>query len=495
MRLDLLAALAGLLLPLAFAPFGYGGVAVVSLMLLFSCWRGADPRTAFRRGYWFGLGQFGFGIYWIFISLHDYGGASPVTAVLLTALLVAFLALYPAAVGWLARRGFRTSSPAVQLVWLFPAAWVVMEWLRGWFLTGLPWLLVGYTQTDTPLRGIAPVLGTFGVSLATAMLAGLLAAAAVTRGWVRRFVLVGILALLGLAATLNRICWTGPAGEPFLVAVLQGNIPQNQKWLPEAQRATIQMYVDLTREHYGARLIVWPETAIPAFYQNVELVVVPELEAEARRHGSDLLIGVPYFDRETEGYFNAVVALGQQRGFYFKRHLVPFGEYLPLRPLLGFMLDLLEIPLSDFSAGSDRQPLVHAAGYPVAITICYEDIFGQEALMGLPDAAYLVNVTNDAWFGDSIAPHQHWQMARMRAIETGRYMVRATNTGVSGVIAADGSPVGVAPMFRKTGLEAKVTPMQGQTPYARFGDWPVLSVVLAVFLAVAAHANLGPSKS
>lgn len=491
MRLDVLAVLAGLLLPLAFAPFGYGLLAVISLMLLFVAWRNADPAAAFRRGYWFGLGQYGFGISWIFISLHDYGGASPVTAVLLTSLLVAFLALYPAAVGWFARSRFRSGSAMIQLVWLFPATWVLMEWVRGWFLTGLPWLLVGYTQTDTPLRGIAPVFGTFGVSLATAMLAGLFVAAWFARGWIRRFVLAGILSILGLSAGLDRIQWTEPAGEPFRVAVLQGNIPQNTKWLPEAQQATIQMYVNLTRDHYGARLIVWPETAIPAFYQNIEAAVVPELEAEARQHGSDLMIGVPYFDRATESYFNAVAVLGHQRGFYFKRHLVPFGEYLPLRPLLGFMLDLLDIPLSDFSAGSDRQSAVRAAGYPVAITICYEDIFGQEALAGLPEAAYLVNVTNDAWFGDSIAPHQHWQMARMRAIEAGRYMVRSTNTGVSGIIASDGLPVGIAPMFQKTAIEATVTPMQGATPYTRFGDWLVLSMLLAIFLAVARHARPG----
>ncbi len=493
MRRDLLALLAGLLLPLAFAPFGYGGLAVIALMLLFTSWLGAEPAIAFRRGYWFGLGQYGFGMHWIFISLHDYGGASAVTAVLLTSLLVAFLALYPAAVGWFARGRFRTSSTTMQLVWLFPATWVVMEWIRGWFLTGLPWLLLGYTQSDTPLRGIAPVLGTFGVSLATAMLSGLLVAAVLARGWVRRWVFLGILGILGLAAALNGIQWTKPAGDPFRVAVLQGNIPQNQKWLPEAQQATIQLYVDLTRDHYGARLIVWPETAIPAFYQNIEAAIVPELEAEARRHGSDLLIGVPYFDRGKESYFNAVVVLGKQRGFYFKRHLVPFGEYLPLRPLLGFMLDLLEIPLSDFAAGSARQPLVRAAGYPVAITICYEDIFGQEALSGLPDAAYLVNVTNDAWFGDSIAPHQHWQMARMRAIEAGRFMVRATNTGVSGIIDSDGSPVGIAPMFQQAALEGNVMPMQGQTPYVRFGDWLLLSILLAIFLAVAGYTRSGRS--
>ena len=495
MRFDLLALLGGLLLPLAFAPFGYGFLAVISLVLLFFSWMSADPAAAFRRGYWFGLGQYGIGVSWVFISLHQYGGAGPVTAGALTTLLVAFLALYPALVGWLAARFFRTNNSATaRLIWVYPGMWVILEWFRGWFLTGLPWLLVGYTQTDTPLRGLAPVVGIFGVSLATAMLAGLLLATVRDDGWRRRGALAGILVILGLCAALDRVHWTKPAGEPFRAAVLQGNIPQDQKWLPEVQLSTIQLYVDLTRQQDGARLIVWPETAIPAFYQNIEQEIVPQLEAEARRHRADLLIGIPYYDRGTDRYFNALVALGGRRGFYFKRHLVPFGEYLPIRPLLGFVLDLLQIPLSDFAAGKDRQEALNAAGYPLAATICYEDIFGQEALAGLPEAAYLVNVTNDAWFGDSIAPHQHWQMARMRAIETGRYMVRSTNTGVSGIIAADGSVAVAAPLFQKTVVQGMVAPMQGATPYIRYGDWPVIGFLLAVMVLLGVRPRLLADK-
>lgn len=495
MRFELAAAFGGLLLPLAFAPFGCGVLAVVSLMLLFGSWLDADAGSAFRRGYWFGLGLYGIGISWIFVSLHDFGGAGAVSSALLTALLVAFLSLYPAAAGWLARRAFPNSSATVQSVCLFPAIWVAMEWVRGWFLTGFPWLLVGYTQSDTTLRGLAPVLGTFGVSLVVALLAGLLLAALRGRGWLRRGALFGILALLALASGLDAMTWVRPAGEPFTAAVLQGNVAQDQKWEPEIQQTTMQMYVDLTRQHYGARLIVWPETAVPAFYQQIEAAVVPALEADARRHATDLMIGVPYFDRSSESYFNAVAVLGERRAFYFKRHLVPFGEYLPLRPLLGFMLDLLRIPLSDFSSGVERQPAIRAAGYPVAITICYEDIFGQEALAGLPEAAYLVNVTNDAWFGNSIAPHQHWQMARMRAMEAGRFMVRATNTGISGIIAADGAPVSVVPMFRRTSAVGRVTPLSGATPYVRLGDWPVLLLVFAVLAAAAIHPRLRSSPS
>jgi apolipoprotein N-acyltransferase len=322
------------------------------------------------------------------------------------------------------------------------------------------------------------------------MLAGLLLAALRESGWRRCGALLGVLAMLGLCGFLNGVRWTKPAGEPFRAAVVQGNIPQEQKWLPEAQRSILQLYVDLTRQQDGARLIVWPETAIPAFYQQVEQEVVPQLETEVKRRRSDLLIGIPFYDRVTDRYFNALVALGDQRGFYFKRHLVPFGEYLPMRLLLGFMLDLLQIPLSDLAAGGDRQEALKAAGYPLAATICYEDIFGQEALAGLPEAAYLVNVTNDAWFGDSLAPHQHWQMARMRANESGRYMVRATNTGVSGIVADDGSVVVAAPLFQTTAVQGMVTPMQGATPYVQYGDRPVIGLVLAILLLLGVRGRL-----
>lgn len=477
MRRDFPALLGGVILPLAFAPYGYAFVAILAFVLLFDSWHGASCAEAFRRGYWFGLGQFGLGFYWIFISLHDFGGVHTAVASLLTALLVAFLALYPGLAGLLSVRLGTRSGAIARLLLVFPATWVLVEWLRSWFLSGLPWLLVGYTQTDTLLRGFAPIAGTFGVGFATTVLAGLLLSAVRTHGWQRRGALLGTLVLLGAGAVLCRIEWTQASAPPFRSAVLQGNVAQDRKWLPEAQREAIDLYTRLTREHGSARLIVWPETAIPAFYQTVEREFVPMLMSEYVEQGHDLLLGIPYYDRRADRYFNALVALAQDPGVYFKRHLVPFGEYLPLRWILGFMLDVLNIPLSDFAAGEGEQSLLRAAGHPLAATVCYEDIFGNEARAGLPEAAYLVNVTNDAWFGDSSAPHQHWQMARMRAIEAGRYMVRATNSGVSGIIGPDGKVVAAAPLFQTVAVEGDVTPMRGATPYVLFGDAPIIAAL------------------
>lgn len=473
---DILALLGGLSLPLAFAPFDHPVFAVAGLLLLFASWLNVSPGRAFWRGYLFGLGQFGLGVSWVYVSMHDYGGASVPEAAALTFAFTAFLALYPALAGWLSRRFF-AGSRIYRLLIVFPAVWVLAEWFRGWFLTGFPWLQIGYSQTDTPLAAYGPILGVYGIGWVVAFVAGGVLAALHSPRKPRTILAVAIVAVLGLGGVLSRVSWTQPAGEPFKVTLLQGNVPQNMKWQPEFQRATLQMYTEMTRQSWDSRLIVWPETAIPAFYHQVKDTYLADLEAEAKARGADLLIGVPFYDQAQDRYFNAVVALGKSPGVYFKRHLVPFGEYLPLRPLLGFVLDILEIPLSDFASGNGSQPALVAAGHPLAASICYEDIFGQESLAGLPEAAYLVNVTNDAWFGDSIAPHQHAQMARMRALETGRYMLRATNTGVTAIVSPKGGITVAAPLFQRAEATGTITPMAGSTPYARWGDWPVVAAL------------------
>ncbi len=466
---SVLAALGGILYPLAFSPFDLPALAPVAIGLLFMAWRSSTPGRAAWQGFLFGLGQYGFGVSWIFVSMHDYGGASVYEATGLTALFTVCMALYPALAGWLAVRFFQ-GSRVFRLILVYPAIWMAVEWLRGWFLTGFTWLQVGYSQTDTLLAGYAPVLGSYGVGWLTVMLAGMVLVLLHGRRRTRRFVAAGVLLIVGGGLLLKPVNWSEPAGESFRVTLLQGNIPQDAKWQPAFQRQTLLHYADMTRQHWDSRLVVWPETAIPALYHQVRDSFLPGLQTEARQHGTDLLIGVPYLDETTHQYYNALLGLGEKTGFYFKRHLVPFGEYLPLRPLFGFILDILEIPLSDFAAGTAAQPALQAAGHPLAASICYEDIFGQESLQGLPDARYLVNVTNDAWFGHSMAPYQHVQMARMRALETARYLLRATNTGVSALIAPDGRILNQAPLFETSDVTGSIQPLQGITPYIRWGD-------------------------
>jgi apolipoprotein N-acyltransferase len=472
---DLLALIGGLLLPFAFAPFDHPALAVVALIPLFVAWSDAAPGRAFRRGFLFGLGLFGVGASWVYISMHRYGGASAAEAGGLTAFFAVFWALYPGFAGWLSARCGSGFGPAFQTAVVFPAAYTLADWLRSWLPTGFPWLQLGYSQIDTPLGALAPLLGVYGVGWATALVAGLTVALFRLQGWQRRLTAVGLVLLLGLCGALGRVGWTEAAGPPFEAALLQGNMPQNLKWQPEFQQATLRTYLEMTGRHWNARLIVWPETAVPAFYQQVKDTVFAELEAEARRHGADILVGVPFYDTAKDRYFNALAALGSAPGFYFKRHLVPFGEYVPLRPLLGWVLDILQIPLADFGAGGDDQAPLEAAGYPLAASICYEDVFGQESLLHLPAASYLVNVTNDAWFGDSMAPYQHAQMARMRALETGRWMLRATNSGVTAIISDRGKLVAAAPLFEQAEVTGKITPMRGRTPYVAWGDAPVIA--------------------
>jgi len=479
MKAVLLALTGGALLPFAFAPFGYALVALLSLALLFRVWLNASPLKAALYGYLFGLGQFGVGVSWVFVSMHEYGGSDVFSAAGLTALFVAYLALFPALAGWLGVKA-GGGSLIVRALLVFPAAWVVTEWLRGWLFSGFPWLQIGYSQTDTGLRSMAPMFGVFGVGWLLAVLASLVLCAWLLDRRSRRLALLGAAVVLVGSTQFAKVQWTQAAGDPIQVTLLQGNVPQDQKWRPEAKSATVQMYVDMTRQHWDSRLIVWPETAVPAFYQQVAESFMAPLEAEARQHGADILVGVPYYEAQGDRYYNAVVTLGAKPGRYFKRHLVPFGEFLPLRPVLGFILEILQIPLADFTAGAPRQTLLQAAGHPLIASICYEDIFGQESLAGLPEGAYLVNVTNDAWFGDSFAPYQHWQKARMRALETGRYMLRATNTGVTGIIDAGGKPVAVAPMFQREALTGMLQPMAGATPYALWGDWPAVGLCAGI---------------
>jgi apolipoprotein N-acyltransferase len=474
---DLAVLLSGALAPLAFAPFDVAFVAPLSLATLFLLWLDAGPGRAAWRGWLYGLGLFGFGVSWIHESFQFSQVALPL-AILLTALFVLYLAAFPALLGYLLAR-LSSGSGWVRVVVLFPAAWVLTEWLRGWFLTGFPWLQLGYSQLDWPLAGLAPCLGVYGVSWGVALSAGLVVKTLGGPGRMRWPYVLVLAAVWAGAWALGRVTWTESSGPVTRVALVQGNVPQDIKWRPAQRQPTLNRYLSMTRRHWGADLVVWPETAVPAFYQQAADLLA-ELAREGRRHGAELLTGIPVKDHDTGRYYNSVVVVGAQPGFYHKRHLVPFGEYLPLKDLLGPVVDFMHIPMSDFSAGAPDPPVLQVAGHRVGVSICYEDAFGEEVIDALPQATLLVNVSNDAWFGDSIAPAQHLQMARMRALETGRYMLRATNTGISAIIGPGGELRKIAPQFKKYTLTGEVTPMQGATPYVRLGNLPVVLTLLVL---------------
>ncbi len=472
--------MAGAALAAAFSPLDLLPLALFSPALLIHLWLTArSPRDAGWIGFSFGMGLFVAGVSWIYVSLSLFGGMPAPLAAFATLAFCAWLALLPAAVGYLQHR--IAFSKATRALLVIPSLWVLFESLRGWYLTGFPWLALGYSATDTPLAGYAAVCGVYGVSLVTMI------CAALVRQWVcgphRISAFGGLLAILAAGLILQQIEWTRPSGAPLSVSLLQGNIPQQIKFDPDRFEKTLSIYRDLASAS-SARLIVLPETALPRFLDRIDPDYLHALDAIAKRNGGDLLLGVPYRS-DASNYYNSVISLGTSPNqIYSKVHLVPFGEFIP--PGFGWIPGILQVPLSDFSRGEKEQKPFSVAGQRVAMNICYEDAFGEEIIRALPEATLLANISNVAWFGDSLAPGQHLQIARMRTLETGRAMLAATNTGITAAIDRDGRILGRLPQFMQGRLDVEVRGYEGMTPYARTGNWPVLAfALLLVALSVA----------
>ena len=465
-----LAALAGGTLPLAFAPFHFWWLAPVCYAVLFALWRDASPRDAFRLGFVFGAAEFLFGIYWIWNSVHEIGEAPVWLSLLLMLGLVGAMALYPALAGWLAARWIGTTG---LWVWLgaLPALVILIEWLRGWFLTGFGWLSPGYSQTESWLVGFAPILGVLGVGWAVLLVAGALVSAAFAgmRGRVAGVVVIALVFVAGFS--VERISWTTPRPAEITVALAQGAVKQTLKWDPAELPGIMSLYRGLTVEALGADLIVWPEAAIPDYYQ-FQRPYLEEIRELTRSAGSEIMLG--FLRLQDGGAQNALYVLGQEEMPYVKRHLVPYGEYFPVPGFVRDWMGALDLPTIDTEPGDADQPLISLLGERIAVTICYEDVFGAEQLGSFPEATLLVNISNDAWFGDSIAPHQHLQIARMRAAEVRRWQLRATNTGVTAVIDPFGTVVAALPQFEPGVLRARVQGVEGTTPYIWWGDWAVV---------------------
>ena len=496
----LIAFLAGVVAVFGFAPFGLFPLPVFSLAVLFWLWSRAErPAQAAWLGFAFGMGLFCAGIGWIYVALHIYGYMHPVLAALATAAFAAVNATLPAAAGYVQAKikpfvvslsnherppfdWLRVNGAWVLLI--MPAIWTLAEWLRGLLFTGFPWLSMGYAQVPlSPLAGYAPLLGVFGVSLILAVSAGLLLTL-----WEKRWSKPGKIAaatLLGLwifGAALSLVGWTHPQGEPLKVSLLQGNIAQDEKFDEEKLINILEIYRRLA-ESSDARLIVLPETALPLLRNNVPDTYEFILGNHARRNGGDILIGA--FEKEDGNYFNSIYSLGSSESQHYRKdHLVPFGEFIPLRSVFGWLInEVLQIPMGDQTSGGANQPPLAVAGQKVAINICYEDAFGEEIIHALPEATLLVNVTNDAWYGESHAAMQHNQLSQMRALETGRMALRATNTGVTSVIDKDGRILAMLPQFEEGVLTAEVQGYEGSTPYVRWGNAGMLLLIAGMLIA------------
>ena len=477
---NLLAVVAGALTTLALAPFDIWPLAMVALAMFYLGLRNLSPRQALGRGWCFGFGLFGAGTSWIYVSIHNFGGASVLLAGFLMLLFIACIAWFFALPAWLWARWIRRNEAPLADALAFAALWLVQEAFRGWFLTGFPWLYSGYSQLDGPLSALAPIGGMWLISFTLALTAALLCNLPRLRAR-KSFLAAGVVLLFApwiLSLALKSHAWTSPAGAPLKVVAMQGNIEQQMKWDPQQLNAQLALYRDMTFRSQQADLIIWPETAVPVLKESAEgyLKMMSQFAAE---RGSALITGVPLREKAERGenrYYNAITVVGQGEGTYMKQKLVPFGEYVPLQDLLRGLIAFFDLPMSDFARGPSDQAMLQAKGYQIAPFICYEVVYPEFAAGLSAQSDLLLTVSNDTWFGTSIGPLQHLQMAQMRALEAGRWMIRSTNNGVTALIDPFGKITTRIPQFERGVMYGEVVPMHELTPYLRWRSWPMVFV-------------------
>jgi apolipoprotein N-acyltransferase len=471
----------GALTTLGFAPFGLSYLLLFVLIpVLFVCLTTA-PRDAAGHCFWYGFGLFLTGTYWIYISVVVFGQAPVWIAVLLMVGLSVIMAFWLSLAGWLISR--LAQGEPMQLLALAPASWVLIEWLRGWVATGFPWMAFGYAHVGSAYGAYAPVGGVYAVSFFLVLTSAAILAALLSSGK-ERWVAIGfVVAPLLLGVILKNVEWTEPSGEPLKVTILQSGVSQDRKWLAEQKPLTLAFYRDGTNIARDSDIVVWPEAAIPSLLSR-ESAYLAQLQADARENGQTILLGIleDRQERDNRLIYNAMLALdGSRQQIYRKQHLVPFGEYFPVPATVREWMRMMNLPHSDLTPGEENQPLIETpGGQQLAVAICYEDAYSSELRYAYPRAAVLINASNDAWFGDSIASAQHLQIARMRSLEFGRPTVRSTNTGISAFISHTGELLETGPQFQAATLVARVTPRQGSTPYVSNGNAPILGLSLLI---------------
>lgn len=483
---NLLALAAGALTTLSLAPFDIWPLALLSVGLLYLGLREPAARQAAGRGWCYGFGLFCSGVSWVYVSIHDFGAAPPPLAGALTLGFVAGLALFFALFGWLWARWLRQPRFPLLDALTFSSLWLALDALRGWILTGFPWLYVGYSQLDAPLAPLAPLGGVWLLSFAVVVTATLLVQLPHLRahkGALAAALLV-LLLIWGGASGLGQHQWTTEKAGPLRVAAMQGNVAQSLKWDPQQLEMQLLLYRDMTFRSHPADLIVWPETAVPILKEHAEGYLDMMGRFAEDRHAA-LITGVPVRQLNADGerrYYNALTSVGDAQGTYLKQKLVPFGEYVPLQDLLRGLIAFFDLPMSDFARGEPGQPLLQAKGHRIAPFICYEVVYPEFAASLAAQSDLLLTVSNDAWFGRSIGPLQHLQMAQMRALEAGRWMIRATNNGVTVLIDPYGRITERIPAFEQTTLYGEVIPMQGLTPYLQWRSWPLAALCLVLLV-------------
>lgn len=469
-----------------FEPFGLVIAPLFCLAYLFYFALNHSPKKTAIFYYLFGFFCFSIGLYWLYISIHIVSGAPLWLAILLIGVLSGVMALFYCLVGFIISYAYQLfKSKYLVLTLLAPAIWTLSELLRGYAFTGFPWLTIGYSQSSTFLSAWAPIGGVYLVSFIVSLIAGYcLLISSKIRPLLSLF---SVLIIIGSSFFIRPIEWTERVDKEFSVALVQGAVAQEKKWLTTEFIRTLNLYRNSLLNLENTNLVIWPEVAIPAYAENVK-GYLDELEGILKQQNIDLLmLGINTKGKNGE-VFNSVITLGGDNRVYHKRHLVPFGEYFPVPKFIREWLQKMKLPHRDISIGPEVQEMLKLDQYFIATSICYEDIFGYELLDYQPLANVLVNVTNNAWFGESIASSQHFQMSRMRAIETGRYLLRSTNTGITAIVMPDGNIQEELEPYNFSILKGNFYPMKDETPYSRFGD---LFVILLMTLIMTLGCFIG----
>ncbi len=480
----LIALLSGVIFPLAIAPFFLWPIVIISLMGLLFSLHSSSAKEAAIRTWLFGFGKFSAGVSWIYVSMHDHGGTPAILAILMVGLFAAFLATFPAIFMYFFQRFYnQASTPPLVSMLAFSALWFAYEWFRSWFMTGFPWLFAGDAQLHTWLNGWAPILSVYGLSFFTA----LTAAALYFSIRKQKPIYLAFLAVWPIGFLLQNISWTEATGK-LKVSAVQGNIPQEIKWLPQQRLPTVNAYLAQTRQHWDSDLVLWPETAVTALKDHFQ-AYLDTLNEEALNNETALITGIPF--RYTEGpfrgeYHNSILAIGMGEGLYHKQKLVPFGEYIPLEQAIRGLLPFFDLPMSSFKQGDKDQALLKMEKgntlFLIAPFICYEIVYPEFVADMASESDLLITISNDAWFGNSLGPKQHMAIAQMRALETQRYLLRSTNTGITALVNHQGEIIKQLPTQQRATLTAMAEARQGSTPFMIMGLWPLLSLSLFILM-------------
>lgn len=447
--------------------------------------------TVFKSAWWFGLGYFGAGVSWIHVSIAEFGGLPLLASLILIFLLCAYLALFPALLFKILAHFFKPSLWPLAL----PAGWLIMEWLRAHVLTGFPWLSIGYSQTDSFLSAWFPIIGEVGLSVLIVLVSISLCIGLHQKKWVHAFIPLIVLVISSIA--IKNVAWTTPTGVVKSVALVQGNIPQSMRFDPEKDQMAMDKYLALTEAFWNKDIIIWPEAAVPKLESLVQRYL-KDLDAQATNTNTGLITGVVNYDINTNIGYNSLIALGiddkvnsqpyqiNHSKRFSKHHLLPIGEFVPFEDILRPLAPIFDLPMSSFSRGDYIQDNLIAGNMHFTPAICFEIAFPKQLSANLTEKSQaIVTVSNDAWFGDSHGPHQHLQIAQVRAKEFGLPVLRATNNGVSAIVNHLGEIQSQLPQFEALVLEDEISLVEGKTPYRKLGASPIwLLMTLSLMLAI-----------